>query len=181
MIICLGGKQWNSVSNRIPAPWREAMKENRTKTYGMSYNYDLPAICWRRLFDHLAPQATGPMGGFTQGPDALYSAISKIIREVMTIEQHPGLKPGLHVTGWRGEVIPAWETRPTRSCYPAEAEFVLLFPRHVREREWKLTVWLPTNDHVYQAESLLHHQQMEAIFVTEVSAGAVELRRVPQD
>jgi hypothetical protein len=183
MIIALSGQQWNSVSQRIPAGWKQAMKEHRTQTYGRSHNYDLPAICWRRLFDHLSAQATGPLGGNTQGPEALYSAISVIIRRVMQMEHHPALR-GQAVTGWRPEIIPAWRS-PHRlfSCYPVPDEpFVLLIPRHITERGWKLTTWVSApDDDLLVAESLANSDEMELIFNAQTVTAGVDLGGVPQD
>lgn len=181
MIVSLTGKQWNTVANRIPAHWRQAMKQHRSNNYGRTYSYDLPAICWRRLFDHLSAQATGPLGGFTTAPDALYSALAKIIREVMKIEQHPALTPGLAVTGSLPDIIPAWETRPVRSCYPTdEAPFVLLVPRHFTERGWALTTWISAKD-CYLPERLADCEHAELLLGREVFGSVVELGGVPQD
>lgn len=189
MIVHLNAQQWQAVAARIPVEWKEAMREHRTQTYGRSHNYDLPAICWRRIFDLLSAKATGPLGGNTQGPDALYSAIAKIIRLVMQAEQHPALVPGRSVTGSRGEIIPAWETKigvppwPRRSPYPIEdARFVLMRPYQFIERGWKLTQWESTpDDDLLVAESRSNCEQMELIFNTEVIAHRVDLGGVPQD
>lgn len=192
MIICLTAPQWNAVCSRIPEGWKQTMRLYRTQTYGRSHNYDLPAICWRRLFDHLSAQAVGPLGGFTKGPDALYSAISKIVREVHRIEQHPALTPGRHVTGWLPDVIPAWQSPhlAVRQPYPpgdgSSSFFVLLVPRHVTEREWKLTTWVPasaTDHHRLVAESPTHSENVQCVLGRQFSelVGAGELGRVPQD
>lgn len=184
MIIQLTGPQWNAVAARIPDDWKTAMRERRVQNYGRSHNYDLPAVCWRALFDHLSAGAVGPYGGFTKGPDALYSAISRIIRSVLEIEQHPALTPGRHVTGWLPDVIPAWETRPTRSCYPADAPFVLLRPRHITERGWRLTTWVSATDEDRLVSQRLSDRE-DVQLVLGRQFGMVldgrELGRVPQD
>lgn len=187
MIIQLSGQQWNAVAHRIPEAWKNAMREHRTQNYGRSHNYDLPAICWRRLFDHLSAQATGPLGGNTRGPDALYSAIKVIIRRVMEIEQHPALTPGQAVTGWRGEIIPAWRGPSRldlrRSPYPCEGErFLLLRPLHFTEREWKLTTWLPADaDDLLVAQSVTYSEEMQLVLSGQFGPVGVDLGGVPQN
>lgn len=176
MILQLTGPQWNAVSHRIPNEWKETMREHRTATYGRSHNYDLPASCWRILLDRLRLGAIGPLGGFTQGPDALYSAISLITRRVHEIEQHPALSPGLHVTGWMTGVIPAWDTRPGRSCYPADAPFIVLQPRHLTERGWKLTTWISAGDQdLVIAKSLADCEDVELRLHRQFSVVDAEL------
>lgn len=191
MIVSLTGPQWQAVAARIPEEWKTVMRGQRTQTYGRTHNYDLPAVCWRLLFDHLSGQAVGPLGGFTKGPDALYSAIGRIIRAVHTFEQHPALTPGLHVVGWLPDVIPCWQSPhlAVRQPYPPSPEsasfFVLLVPRHVTEREWKLTTWVPvsaTDKHLREAESLTYREDMQLVLSRQFGlAAGGELRRVPQN
>lgn len=185
LIVHLNAQQWQAVAARIPVEWKEAMREHRVQTYGKAHNYDLPAICWRRIFDLLSAKATGPLGGNTQGPEALYGAIQKMIRLIMQAEQHPALVPGRSVTGWRSEVIPAWQDPVSahRSPYPHDGwTFVLLRPRHFVEREWSLTMWESTpDDDLLVAESRTHCEQLEAVFHAQISPVGVDLRGVPQD
>ena len=190
MNIQLTGEQWNAVSHRIPEQWKRAMRENRRQTYGRSHNYDLPAICWRRLFDHLRAGATGPLGGNTRGPDALYSAISRIIKRVMEIEQHPALTPGRYVKGISMEVIPAWGdpigVRRGWSPYPFSVEgcyrFVLLVPRWEKQRGWDLTTWTSTTDHdLLVAQSATYSEEFQLLLAGQFSPVGVDLGGVPQD
>lgn len=181
MIVPLTGPQWNAVAQRIPVEWKEAMKEHRTHNYGRSHNYDLPMACWRAVFEHLQAQAIGPQGGFTMGPEALYSAISRMMRGILEAEQHPALTPGLHVTGWRSEIVPVWDTRPTRSCYPAEASFVLLIPWHVTQRGWKLTTWSASYDNLVVTQSCSHSEDVQLVLAAQFGVGGIQLRSVPQD
>jgi hypothetical protein len=183
VIIQLTGPQWNVIANRIPAVWRDTMKPYRQQTYGRSHNYDLPAICWRRLLDHLTAQASGPLGGNTQGPEALYSAISTISRRVLEMEQHPALTNRAAV-GWLPDVIPAFAdptyVRRGFSPYPFYVDgvhrFVLLAPRWITEREWKLTTWDSTNpDDLLVAQSVTYREEMQLVFDREFRPVGVDL------
>lgn len=184
MIVTLTGPQWNAIQARIPDDWRTTMQENRRHTYGRTHAYDLPAVCWRGVLNHLIPQATGPNGGFTKGPDALYSAISKMMRRVLEIEQHPALTVGLAVTGTYRDVIPAWQTVcPTvRSPYPQPPEagwqFVLLRPRHFTERGWGLTTWHP-DYHALETESLTYHEDVQLVLGRQFGVVVGELGGIP--
>jgi hypothetical protein len=164
VIISLTHQQWVSLSVRLPEEWKAAMKANRSKMYGRTHRYELPAACWRAIFDHASKDAFGPLGGRTRAKDSLYSALSKIVRDLHRIEQHPALTPGLACRGWLPDVIPAWDSRPKRSCYPVDAPYVLLVPHHFVEREWQLTVWKPSAGDG-QAHRRLYREDVQALIL----------------
>ncbi len=143
MIVRLTHDQYRTVSNRVPELHREAMALNWSKYGRGSREFELPAIAWRQILDHLVATCFGPMGGkLDRMPQSVYSAIGRIQQVVMRMEHHPALRHAA-VAGWLGEIVPAWRSGPNFWCYPLDAGFVLLIPNMTENRGMKITTWAP--------------------------------------
>lgn len=147
MICRLTHYQARVVMARIPELRREAMAEHRTPHGPKAHSYDLPAIAWRQIRDHLwlNPNYYGPMGGkLDSQPKALYRAIQLIHQAVIEMEHHPAFE-GRCASGEHANVIPAWYVGDGEwSPYPDRGglgPLVLFVPHVLTLHDHRITEW----------------------------------------
>jgi hypothetical protein len=156
VIVTLGQYQSRVVMTRIPELHATAMAEHREVHGPRSHYYDLPAIAWRQIRDHLwlNPAYYGPLGGkLDTQPHALYRAIQIVHKAVLEMEHHPALEHRA-VMGAQMNVIPAFidplGVRSEFSPYPFTVEgiaaFVLLVPDWSERHGQQLTQWKVAED-----------------------------------
>lgn len=144
MIVRLLHPQSQVVLARVPELHRAQMVAHREKYGRGSHSYDLPAIAWRQVLDHLLETCYGPLGGKLDSmPRSLYSSVKKISEVVMRMERHPALR-GAAIEGWTGEVLPVWQDERRTSVYPIDGGvFGLLVPVFETNRDLDITRWVP--------------------------------------
>lgn len=142
MIVRLEHDQYRVVMNRVSTLHREAMEQHQSKVGVKQRDFDLPAIAWRQILDHLTATSYGPVGG--KMPDvspSVYTAVKRIASRVMEIEAHPALR-GAAIEGWHGECVPVFATPGVAwSPYPNEHEMFVLSPTHKTLHGLKITQW----------------------------------------
>lgn len=136
------------VMGRIPELHAAAMREHRVPHGPKAHRYDLPAIAWRQIRDHLwlNPAYYGPLGGkLDSQPKALYRAIQLVHQAVLEMEHHPALA-GAAITGRHAVILPAFTLHSARiwDPYPqpqVSSFFVTLIPRMVDYHGREMTIW----------------------------------------
>lgn len=150
MIVKLHHYQGRVVIARVPELHAEAMREHRVAHGPKAHAYDLPAIAWRQIRDHLwlNPDYYGPLGGkLDSQPKALYRAIQLIHQRVLEMEHHPALD-GTAAVGTHPEVIPAWANYVSLTPYPVTGPtryFWLMVPVVEVRHGQVMTEWKPTH------------------------------------
>jgi hypothetical protein len=146
MIVYLGQYQARTVMTRVPPKYAEAMKQHRRSIGLKRHEYDLPAIAWRQIRDHLISTQFGPLGGKLRNlPAEFYGAFRKISERVMILEGHPAF---LHqaALGWSSEILVGFEGERSGPLVPYPQpgyRFVLLIPHWRNLNGLDVTVWEP--------------------------------------
>jgi hypothetical protein len=171
MILKLTHYQARVVMSRIPEMHKAAMLEHRVVHGPKAHRYDLPAIAWRQIRDHLwlNPAYYGPQGGkLDSQPKALYRAIQLIHTAVLSIEHHPALVRGA-VIGHQPQIIPAWRSWEgskygPNSPYPP-GEFFLLVPQMLQLHGVDMTEWRYYRDFVGDGWSWTYQEAAHLAFM----------------